>query len=185
MAKYLLKHGHIVPNGNREYLDGAILIEGDKILEVYPDSNIENDDCIEIDLHGQLLMPKIYQGELSENIELLNTRSLRSLVKLSLNDNYVLVDVDKIDDMTLLFIRKNIRRNRFILRSLNVSEAFLRMKNLGFSYCDLVLMSSINLYEASGVEVSGLLRGLRSDFVVLDKDFHVIFEVDNGEFIYD
>ncbi len=185
MAKYLLSHGHIVPNGNREYLDGAILIEGDKILDVFPDSRIESGDFIEINLHGQIVMPKIYQGELSENIQVLNTRSLKSLVKLSSSDDYVMVDVDKIDDDTLLFIRKNINRNRFVLKSLNVSEAFARMKKLGFSYCDLVLMSSINLYEASGSEVNGLLKGLKSDFVVLDRDFHVIFEVDDGEFIYD
>lgn len=57
--KYLLKHGHLVIDGNREYMDGAILIEDEKILDVFPQSNKVKDyeDVEVIDLHGSLVMP--------------------------------------------------------------------------------------------------------------------------------
>lgn len=57
--KYLLKHGHLIIDGNSEYLDGAILIEEDRIKEVYYQSNKLSDieDCIVIDLKGSVVMP--------------------------------------------------------------------------------------------------------------------------------
>lgn len=57
---YLLSHGHIVVDGNREYLDGAILVDGDRIMEVYPQADkIGNDisNCEIIDLNGRIVMP--------------------------------------------------------------------------------------------------------------------------------
>ena len=33
---YLLKHGHLVVDGNREFLDGAMAISGERITEVFP-----------------------------------------------------------------------------------------------------------------------------------------------------
>lgn len=58
--KYLLKHGHLIVDGNKEYLDGALLIDGERILEVYPQSNKVDDDtndCEVIDLQGSIVMP--------------------------------------------------------------------------------------------------------------------------------
>ena len=57
--KYLLKHGHLVVDGNREYMDGAMLIEDEKILDVFPQTNKVKDyeDAEVIDLHGSLVMP--------------------------------------------------------------------------------------------------------------------------------
>lgn len=58
--KYLLKHGHIVVDGNREYLDGSILIEDERILDVYPQTDkvkIDLDNVEVIDLKGSLVMP--------------------------------------------------------------------------------------------------------------------------------
>ena len=37
--KYLLKHAHLIVDGNREYLDGALLIDGERISEVFLQSN--------------------------------------------------------------------------------------------------------------------------------------------------
>ena len=31
----LLKHGHLIIDGRREFLDGAVLIDEDRIAEVY------------------------------------------------------------------------------------------------------------------------------------------------------
>ena len=37
--KILLKHGHLVLDGNREYLDGAVRIEDGRIVEVFPQTD--------------------------------------------------------------------------------------------------------------------------------------------------
>lgn len=58
--KYLLKHGHLIVDGNKEFIDGALLIDGDKIIEVYPQSNKLDDissDYEVIDLQGSIVMP--------------------------------------------------------------------------------------------------------------------------------
>ena len=58
--KYLLKHGHLIIDGNNEYMDGAILIDGERIKEVYYQSDkIDEsfDDYEVIDLKGSIVMP--------------------------------------------------------------------------------------------------------------------------------
>ena len=61
--KYLLKHGHLIIDGNREYLDGALLIDGERIIDVFLHSNKLKDideQYQEIDLKGQLVMPGFF-----------------------------------------------------------------------------------------------------------------------------
>ena len=61
--RYLLKHGHLVVDGNREFIDGALLIDDDVISEVFPQSNKIRDldgEFEEIDLKGQLVMPGFF-----------------------------------------------------------------------------------------------------------------------------
>lgn len=55
--KYLLKHGHLVIDGNREYLDGALLINDDIIEDVFVQSDCDEIDCKQIDLKGSIVMP--------------------------------------------------------------------------------------------------------------------------------
>lgn len=57
--KYLLQHGHLIIDKNREYLDGSILIEDERILEVYPQANKvpQLTDVKAINLNGSLVMP--------------------------------------------------------------------------------------------------------------------------------
>ncbi|MBO7676504.1 MAG: N-acetylglucosamine-6-phosphate deacetylase, partial [Erysipelotrichaceae bacterium] len=59
----LLKHGHLVVDGNREFIDGSLLIDDDVISEVFPQSNKIHDidgEYKEIDLKGQLVMPGFF-----------------------------------------------------------------------------------------------------------------------------
>ena len=61
--KYLLKHGHLIVDGNKEYLDGAILIDGERIEDVYPQTNKLQDICSDykvIDLQGKIVMPGFF-----------------------------------------------------------------------------------------------------------------------------
>ncbi|MDO4499977.1 MAG: amidohydrolase family protein [Erysipelotrichaceae bacterium] len=64
MAKYLFTHGHLIIDDRKEFEDGALLVDGDKILDVYPHTNkVEiNEECTVIDLHGQLLMPGFFDS---------------------------------------------------------------------------------------------------------------------------
>ena len=61
--KILFKHGHLIVDENTEYLDGAILVEDDKILKVYPHSTKikdEFEDTKIIDLKDSILMPAYF-----------------------------------------------------------------------------------------------------------------------------
>ena len=61
--RYLLKHGHLVVDGNREFIDGALLIDDYVISEVFPQSNKISDldgEYEEIDLKSQLVMPGFF-----------------------------------------------------------------------------------------------------------------------------
>ncbi|MBR0419952.1 MAG: N-acetylglucosamine-6-phosphate deacetylase [Erysipelotrichaceae bacterium] len=61
--KYLLKHAHLIIDGNREFLDGALAIDGERISDVFVHSNkIKDiaDEYEEIDLKGQLVMPGFF-----------------------------------------------------------------------------------------------------------------------------
>lgn len=60
--KYLLKHAHLVIDGKREFLDGGLLINGEVIEDVFPQSNKINDieGCETIDLNGALVMPGFF-----------------------------------------------------------------------------------------------------------------------------
>ncbi|MBQ6478175.1 MAG: N-acetylglucosamine-6-phosphate deacetylase [Erysipelotrichaceae bacterium] len=59
----LLIHGHLIVDGNREFLDGALFIEDERIREVYPQSGRIR-ECPEdtkiIDLGGSLVMPGFF-----------------------------------------------------------------------------------------------------------------------------
>lgn len=59
----LLKHCHLVIDDKREYLDGALLISGDTIEDVYPQSNYvpQNNGYTEIDLQGKIVMPGFFE----------------------------------------------------------------------------------------------------------------------------
>jgi N-acetylglucosamine-6-phosphate deacetylase len=59
----LLKHGHLIVDGNREFLDGALLLEGETIKEVFPQTDKIKDlpaDCEEVDLASSLVMPGFF-----------------------------------------------------------------------------------------------------------------------------
>lgn len=60
--KYLFKHAHLIIDQNREYIDGALLVDGDKIEDVFVQSNkLEDiDDVKTIDLHNNVVMPGFF-----------------------------------------------------------------------------------------------------------------------------
>lgn len=63
--KYLLTHGHLIIDDKREYLDGSLLINGEVIEDVYPQSNKLPDgpDIKVKDLNGCIVMPSFFDCE--------------------------------------------------------------------------------------------------------------------------
>lgn len=67
MGRYLLSHGHLIVDGNREYIDGALLINDETIEDVFYHTNqIKQDlgEYIEIDLKGKIVMPGFFDSHL-------------------------------------------------------------------------------------------------------------------------
>lgn len=61
--KYLFKHAHLVVDGHKEYLDGALLVNDEKIEEVfYQTSQLKQEyaDYKTIDLQGLIVMPGFF-----------------------------------------------------------------------------------------------------------------------------
>lgn len=188
MSKYLLSHGHLVLDGQREYLDGAILFEDNKILQIYPHSNkaVIDDDTEEINLNYQLVFPvSTYELGLKDCVIYRpNVKdSLKQLVKLSKGEEYVLIK-DEGDLDTMLFVLRNIPRNKIILNSTNYQETLSRLHEGGISYSDLSLMICGNIAKACGQD-SFMVKGNSVNLVIVDKEFNTIFEITDGEFIYD
>ena len=63
MNRILFTHTHLVVDGNREYLDGALLVNGETIEDVFINSNNikkELGDYKEINLNGKIIMPGFF-----------------------------------------------------------------------------------------------------------------------------
>ena len=60
--RYLFNHAHLVIDGNKEYIDGALLVEDEHIEEVYHNANKLNieGDYKEIDCNGLLIFPGFF-----------------------------------------------------------------------------------------------------------------------------
>lgn len=81
----LLNHCHLIVDGNKEYLDGAILLNGDYIEEVFPHTNkviIEDNNYEEINLNGLIVMP----GFIDTHLHGSNGYDFRNIDKYNLNE---------------------------------------------------------------------------------------------------
>ena len=61
--KFLLNHAHLIVDGNREYIDGALLINNETIEDVFYNANKVNIDLSEyevIDCSGNVIMPGFF-----------------------------------------------------------------------------------------------------------------------------
>ena len=60
--KILFKHAHLIVDQNKEYIDGALLVDGEKIIDAFPQSDKveELDEYKVIDLKGKIVMPGFF-----------------------------------------------------------------------------------------------------------------------------
>jgi len=61
---YLLNHCHLIVDGNREYLDGSLLIDEERIIDVFPQTSRIPllKECEEIDMGGSVIMPGFFDS---------------------------------------------------------------------------------------------------------------------------
>ena len=79
--KKLYLHAHIIPDSDREYLDGALLIEDGKILDVFAQSrkvNLEEEREV-IDASGKIIIPAFFDPYTEEESGQGCVRSIRVL----------------------------------------------------------------------------------------------------------
>lgn len=130
MMKYLLIHGHLIVDNQREYLDGAILVDGETILDVYPQSNKVDEiiDAETIDLNGAIVMPGFFDTHTHGNSDL------------SFDD----ADKDELDIISLNYAKKG-------------TTSFLASLSSECIYCNLKNRINIfNNYESKGSRFMGL-----------------------------
>ena len=67
MEKILFNHVHLIVDGNKEYLDGAILVDGEYIENVFPNADrveLNIDDCRIVETKGAICMPGFFDSHL-------------------------------------------------------------------------------------------------------------------------
>ena len=158
--KYLLKHGHLVVDGNREYLDGALLINDDVIEDVFVQSNFDTEgiDCKQIDLQGSIVMP----GHFDTHTHGINgisfdTASVEELDKASLDMaksgttsflttlSYDCLDAD-LDSRYELLNDYDSKYSRF--QGIHLEGPFLSKKHLGIGNPDKFLEPDIDMVKS-------------------------------------
>ena len=103
MSKILFKNVHLIIDDYREYENGAILFDEDKIIEVYVHSNkIPLDLDVEtIDLNNKILMPSFFDTSLLDDkqiiVDPLNVSNIDSNKKIVLGNTSALAKQVNID----------------------------------------------------------------------------------------
>lgn len=157
--KYLLKHGHLIIDGKREFLDGALFIKDEVIEDVFPQSNKINDseDCEVIDLDGALVMPGFFDththgidGISFDNankvdldkaaLEFAQTGSTSFLVTLSYD-----CPIEEYSNRFELLNNYESKDSRFL--GVHLEGPFLSTKHLGVGNPDKFMKPDINLVK--------------------------------------
>lgn len=157
--KYLLKHAHLIVDTKREFLDGALLIDGDVIEDVYPQSNKIDSfvDCDVIDLKGKLIMPGFFdththgidgisfdtanKEELDKAaFEFAQTGSTSFLATLSYN-----LSVDDFKSRFEVYNNYDSKDSRFV--GLHLEGPFLSKKHLGVGDPNKFMEPDINIVK--------------------------------------
>ena len=157
--KYLLKHAHLIVDGSREYLDGALLIEDDIIKDVFAQSNKLDsfDDYQVIDVEGKIIMPGSFDTHLHGiNGISFDTASKEEMDKathdLAISGTTSFIpslsydcDVADFDKRFELFNDYEGEYCRF--EGLHIEGPFISEKHLGIAHLDKIKMPDINIVK--------------------------------------
>lgn len=94
MSRLLIKHAHLIVDGYRQFIDGAILIDEKSIIEVYPHTNKVDVNEESIDIEGKILMPSFVKEEVFDNnqivVDPLNIKGLDKDKKIMIGNSKAL-----------------------------------------------------------------------------------------------
>ena len=158
--KYLLKNAHLVIDGNNEYLDGALLINDERIEEVFVHSNkLDNisDDYKVIDCTGLIIMPGFFDththGIDRISFDTCDRNQLDKLCEEFVKDGTTSfigsisydLPIDKYDTRWEIFNDYESKWNRFV--GIHIEGPFLSPKHLGVGDPEKFLKPDINVYK--------------------------------------
>lgn len=154
MNKYLLTNAHLIIDGQKEYLDGAILIEDEYIKEIYPQSNKLNipQDINAYSLNGRTVLPgffNIYSNEYIGTTNYLSTNELNDSLGLHINNINDLNEYTKAIDISF-----NELNNELInkLKELNIKTFITN----SYEYKDIYFDSFNDMYfKMSNLNIDG------------------------------
>lgn len=174
--KYLFKNADIVLDQRRMLKNGALLIEGDKILDYYY-KEVDIDDAKVFDMRENIIIPLPLKASEERNLKspyLLDKALLKNL----LGDDYLFLGKEEIqkDPLELLLRLKDYRRLIYIGEDLGVFEGFDDI----LSPIVLASILGLNYQDMEKKRKPGLLKGQEASFMVLSKRYRPLVRILKG-----
>ena len=158
--KYLFNHAHLIIDGNKEYIDGALLIEDEHIIETYPNANKVDVDTSEykiIDCSGCVIMPGFFDTHLHgiKNISF-DTANKEELDKATLElaksgtTSFIpslSYDCDNADFDARFKLFENYEGEYCRFEGFHLEGPFISDKHLGIAHPDKIKKPDINLVK--------------------------------------
>lgn len=163
MSRLLIKHAHLIIDGYRQFIDGAILINDKSIEDVYPHTNKVDINEESIDIEGKIVMPSFVKDEVFNDnqivVDPLNVKELAKDKKIMLGNSKALskdINIDYDGFYNLFINMSGFDHKDFGL----VNEAFKTNK-----YCEVD-----GLLNQSVLDV--VYKQIRKDKIILFKNIN-------------
>lgn len=144
MSRLLIKHAHLIIDGYRQFIDGAILINDKSIEDVYPHTNKVDINEESIDIEGKIVMPSFVSKKVFEDnqdiIDPLNTFNTNKKIMLGntkayqkdININYdgiynLFVDMTPLDYKNKGLVNEAFTSNKYIEVDGNLDKDLLNV----------------------------------------------------------
>lgn len=186
--KILLKNADLIIDDRKEILKGAILIEDNKIKDVYYHGDKRTAiDGPSFDLKGLAVMPLPFALEDKSDVCCYHPfkaswQDNDYLYKLFMGKEYVLINSDDIDRRTMKLLLAKIAKERIIIEGENILKVINYLRSLNFSYRDIVAFTVINYQrKTNGRQKRSLIRGQRADLLIADASANRFLMIEEGK----
>ena len=147
--RVLLNHCHLIIDGNKECLDGAILLNDEYIEEVFPHTNkltIKDTDYEEINLDGAIVMPGFFDTHLHgsngyslEEIDKLNLDEISKSLALHGTTSFLATTSAHINKLDTLEKLNDLKTSASKCLGIHIEGPFLSKEKLGAATLDQLL----------------------------------------------